>query len=77
LAAIYSLILTENRLPSKVHDKVAEFVIKQGISVENIMKSHKNFQENNLLILAKYSFEDLESTGPETYLYKYNLRKTK
>lgn len=77
LAAIYSLVITDQKLPSRVHDKVAEFVIKQEISVKDILKSYKNFDEKDLKFLEKYTFEDLENNAPEIYLYKYNLKKTK
>jgi hypothetical protein len=78
LAAIYSLLIANQKLPSKVHDKVAEFVVKQMISVKNIKESYKNFKQKDLYFLAKHSFEDLENNAPEIYLYKYNLNeKTK
>jgi len=75
LAAIYSLVVADHKLPSKIHDKVAEFVVNSKILVEDIIRSCKNFDEKSLNFTIKYSFEDLESNAPEIYLYKYNLSK--
>jgi hypothetical protein len=72
LAAVYSLIVTKNKLPSQIHNKIAEFLIeKKGISVSGLLRSFRNFKEDHLEFLIKHAFEEIENEGVEIYLYKY------
>lgn len=77
LAAVYSLIITKNKLPTKIHDRVAEYAVKHGASVQKIIQNNKDYKDDKFNFIVDIVFDEFESDAYELYLYKYMNFKSK
>lgn len=77
LAAVYSLIITKNKLPTKIHDKIAEYAVKHGTSVQKIIRNNKDYKDDKFNFIVECVFDEFESDAYELYLYKYMNFKSK